>query len=359
MSEHSDNQYSCTKGLRFSLKHCRGSLPELDTTVKADLGKLYEAGRRLAEELERFIYLPQAENPEALARDRRGEYKPSRDVRIKKTWLKQFFKVDFYDQRQTCRQRTHQLHQFDYALQGIARWRAKWRENLDKLQEADKSALHYQTRRSDIASLLLQLGRRDQFPLIREFAAHARHKNKANQLPDHAEAVEKQLQAALAEYAPSQGAGVMVAAASLNYYTVNKKPKEYYDDKIDKVKKQYERLAPDCEHMKTNKAQQKSRLLERMLGERLNLEQIQEDEELGLFHNVQDRACLEEVYRLTREIRDLTAKLNEHQSRHSAGTDHYRTLKGKLQSAKQERGFYFIKNTRGKRHNNYHRGWWE
>ena len=358
MSEHSDNQYSYTKGLRFSLKYCRGSLPEPDTVADADLARLCEAGRRLAKELERFIYLPESEKSETLARDRQGGYKPSHDVRINKTWLKQFFKVDFYDQGQARRQRTHELHQFDYALQGIARWRAGWRENLDKLEEADKSALHDQTRRSDIASLLLQLGRRDQFPLIREFVAHARHKNKANRLPAHAEAVEKQLQAALAEYAPSQGAGVVVAAASLNYYTVNKKPKQYYDNKIDSVKKQYERLAPNCDRMKANKAQQKSRLLERMLGERLNLEQIQNNNELSLFHNAQDRDCLEKVYELTRKISRLTAKLNEHQSRHGAGTDHYRSLKGELQRAKQERGFYFIKQTRGKHHNNYLRGWW-
>ena len=358
MSKHSDNQYSYTKGMRFSLKHRRGSLPEADTLAKADLAKLCEAGRRLAEALEQFIYLPESENSETLARDRQGEYRPSRDVRINKTWLKQFFKVDFYDQRQARRQRTLELHQFPYALQGIARWRAEWRKNLDELEKANNAALHEQTRRSDIASLLLKLDRRDQFPLIREFAAHARHKNKANWLPDHAEAVEAQLQAALAEYAPSQGAGVVVAAASLNYYTVNKKPKAYYENEIGKVKKQYERLAPDCDRMKANKAQQKSRLLERMLGERLNLEQIKDDQELNLFHNAQDRDCLEEVYRLTREIRDLTAKLNEHQSRHGAGTDHYRSLKGKLQSAKKERGFYFIKRTQGKCHSNYLQDWW-
>ena len=349
MSKHSNNQYSYTKGLRFRLEHARGELPEPDTAAKPNLAKLFEAGRRLAEELEKFIYQPQAENPEALARDRQGEYKPSRDVRINKTWLKQFFKVDFYDQHQARHQRTHELHQFRYALQGIARWRAEWRDNLDKLEKANSAALHDQTRRSDIASLLLQLGRRDQFPLIREFVAHARHKNKANRLPDHVEVVEEQLQAALVEYAPKQGAGVVVAAASLNYYTVNKKPKQYYDDKIGRVKKQYERLAPDCEHMKANKARQKSQLLERILGERLNLEQIQDDEELGLFHNRQDRGCLEEVYRLTREIRDLTAELNEHQSRHGAGTTHYRQLKDKLQKAKKERGSYFIK--RNKRDN--------
>ena len=204
----------------------------------------------------------------------------------------------------------------------------------------------------------MQLGRRDQFPLIREFAIHARHKNEANHLPDHAEAVEKQLQSALAEYAPSQGAGVVVAAASLNYYTVNKKPKAYYDDKIGRVKNQYERLALDCDRMKANKAQQKSRLLELMLGERLNLEQIQNDNELSLFHNAQDRGCLGKVYELTKEISRLTTELNEHQSRHGAGTDHYRLLKGKLQRAKQERGFYFIKKTKGKRHSNYLRDWW-
>ena len=358
MSEHSDNQYSYTKGLRFSLKHCRGSLPEPNAAAKADLARLCEAGRCLAKELERFIYLPESKNAETLARDRQGEYRPSCDVRINKTWLKQFFKADFYDQRQVRRQRTHELHQFDYALQGIARWRAEWKCILNKLEQADKTPLHDQTRRSDVASLLLQLGQRELFPLIREFAAHARHKNKANRLPDHAEAVKKQLQAALTEYAPSQGAGVVMAAASLNYYTVNKQPKEYYDNKIGRVKEQYERLAPDCEHMKANKAQQKSWLLELMLGERLNLEQIQEDEKLSLFHCDEDRDCFKEVYRLTREIKGLTEKLNEHQSRHGAGTDHYRSLRGKLQKAKQERGFYFIKQTKGKRHSNYLRGWW-
>ena len=359
MSEHNDNQYSYTKGMRFSLKHRRGSLPEPNTAAKADLARLCEAGRHLAEELERFIYLSESENSETLARDRQGEYKPSRDVRINKTWLKQFFKVDFYDQHQARHQRTHELHQFPYALQGIARWRAEWCKNLDELEKADNAALHEQTRRSDIASLLLQLGRRDQFPLIREFAAHARHKNEPNPLPTYVEAVEAQLQTALAEYAPSQGAGVVVAAASLNYYTVNKKPKEYYDDKIGRVKKRRDELADSYEKMKENKALQKSRLLELMLGERLNLERIQDDKELSLFHRDEDRDCLEEVYRLTREISRLTAELKEHQSRHGAGTDHYRSLKGELQSAKKERGFYFIKQTRGKHHSNYLGEWWK
>ena len=354
MSEHSDNQYSYTKGMRLKLMHKQGKLPEPDAAAKPDLAKLCKAGRCLAEELEKFIYQPQEENSETLARDSQGEYKPSHDVRINKKWLKQFFKIDFYDQRQARHQRTHELHQFDYALQGIARWRAEWRKNLDELEQAYKSACHEQTRRSDIASLLLQLGQRDQFPLIQEFAAHARHKNKDNWLQDHAEAVEEQLQAALAEYAPKQGAGVVVAAASLNYYTVNKKSKAYYDDKISKAKEEYKQLASEYKEMKANKSEQKSRLLKRMQGERLILDQIQNDNELSLFHNAQDRDCLEEVYRLTREIKDL----NEHQSRHSASTDHYRSLKGKLQSAKKERGFYFIKKTRGKHHDNYLQGWW-
>ena len=357
MSEHSDNQYSYTKGLRFSLKHCRGSLPEPDTAVEPDLARLCEAGRRLVEALERFIYLPKSENSETLARDRQGEYRPSHDVRINKTWLKQFFKADFYDQRQARRQRTHELHQFDYALQGIARWRAEWRDNLDKLEKANSAVLHDQTRRSDIASLLLQLVRRDQFPLIREFAIHARHKNKVNPLPHYTKAAEEQLQAALAEYAPAQGAGVVVAAASLNYYTINKKPKQYYDGEISKVKEQYERLAPDCENMKANKARQKSRLLEQMLGERLILNQIQDDEELSLFHRGEDQECLKKVYDLTREISRLTAELNEHQSQHGAVTTHYRQLKDQLQKAKKERGSYFIK--RNKRDNNYLQDWWD
>ena len=54
----------------------------------------------------------------------------------------------------------------------------------------------------------------------------------------------------------------------------------------------------------------------------------------------------------------MTAELNEHQSRHGAGTDHYRSLKGKLQRAKQERGFYFIRSTKGKKHRDYLQGWW-
>ena len=91
MSEHSDNQYSYTKGLRFSLKHRRGNLPEPDTAEQADLARLCEEGRRLAKELQRFIYLPEPKNAEILACDRQGEYKLSRDVRINKTWLKRFF----------------------------------------------------------------------------------------------------------------------------------------------------------------------------------------------------------------------------------------------------------------------------
>ena len=344
MSEHSDSLYSYTKGLRFRLNHAQGKLPEPDTAAEADLNKLCEAGRRLAEELEKFIYRPKANNPAALSCDRQ--------VLINKKWLKQFFKDDFYEQRK----RANELYCLPYALEGIARWRKDWQNILDNIQKANEAASHDQTRRSDIASLLLQLDRRDQFAFIQEFARYARHKNRKNPLSDHAETVKSQLQAALAEYAPAQGAGVVVAAASLNYYTVNKKPKEYYDNKIRKARREYDQLSPKYEEMKENKAAQKSRLLEQMLADRLNLEQIEKDQELSLFHQAEDRDCLQEMYRLTGEIRHLTAELNQHKGRHSAGTDHYRTLNNKLlKEAKQKRGSYFIRKTKGK----HLRGWWD
>ena len=347
MSEHSDSLYSYTKGLRFRLNHAQGKLPEPDTAAEADLNKLCEAGRRLAEELEKFIYRPKANNPAALACDRQ--------VLINKKWLKQFFKDNFYEQRR----RANELYCLPYAREGIARWRKDWQNILDNIQKANEAASHDKTRRSDIASLLLQLDQRDQFPFIQEFARYARHKNRKNPLPDHTEAVEEQLQAALAKYAPAQGAGIVVAAASLNYYTVNKKSKEYYNDEIEKAKEKYDQLSPKYEEMKENKAAQKSRLLEQMLADRLNLEQIEEDQELSLFHQAEDQGCLKKVYWLTREIRRLAAELNEHKSRHGAGTGHYRKLEDELKKAKQERGFYFIRNARGKIHKDYLRGWWD
>ena len=343
MNKHNDSLYSYTKSVRFRLNHVRGKLPETDTVAEADLNKLCEAGRRLAEELEKFIYRPKANNPSALARDSQ--------VLINKKWLKQFFKDDFYEQRR----RTNELCCLPYALEGIARWRKDWQNILDNIEKANEAASHDQTRRSDIASLLLQLHRRDQFAFIQEFARYARHKNRKNPLPDHTEAVEEQLQAALAKYAPAQGAGIVVAAVSLNYYTVNKKPKEYYDNKIREARKEYDQLSPKYEEMKENKAAQKSRLLEQMLAGRLNLEQIEKDQELSLFHQAQDRDCLQEMYRLTGEIGRLNAELNKHKGRHSAGMDHYQKPNGKLlKEAKQKRGSYFIRKTKGK----YLRGWW-
>ena len=40
-------------------------------------------------------------------------------------------------------------------------------------------------------------------------------------------AIEKSVKALEQEYSPSQGAGVLLTRASMNYYTVNKKPKDY------------------------------------------------------------------------------------------------------------------------------------
>ena len=353
-----EGQYSYTRGLRWKLKHTHGELPKLEETGAdaASLARLVDLGMQLGSRLMSFIYKRDTENPKVLSKDRFGEYIISNHVRINKKWLKQFFQSDFYAAQKKAKEFT--LCDFEYAVIGLKEWIDRWPELLSKLKEAQTANLSEKKRHSDIALLLYELKHKKNFPFIQGFAEYARHKTERSPLPELVKEFSDQLDKELTFYAPAQGAGLIVAAASLNYYTVGKKAKYSPEDET-KQESEYKELKEQYDSMKQNKAEQKSLLFELMNEERIGgVENIQKREDLSLFSKSEDKDCLEEVYDLTREIKHLTMEVNRACAEYGKRSPQARKVKSDLREAKQERGFYFIKEARNKKHDKYLKGWW-
>ena len=350
-----EGQYSYTRGLRWKLKHTHGELPKPPETDATSLTQLVDLGMLLGNKLMFFIYMAERENPNKLLKDHSREYIISNHVRINKKWLKQFFQSDFYAAQKKAKEFT--LCDFEYAVIGLKEWIDRWPELLSKLKEAQTANLSEKKRHSDIALLLYELKHKKNFPFIQGFAEYARHKTERSPLPELVKEFSDQLDKELTFYAPAQGAGLIVAAASLNYYTVGKKAKYSPEDET-KQESEYKELKEQYDSMKQNKAAQKSLLFELMNEERIGgVENIQKRKDLLLFSKSEDKDCLEEVYDLTREIKHLTMDVNRACAEYGKRSPQARKVKSDLREAKQERGFYFIKKARNKKHE-YLKGWW-
>ena len=381
------SQYQYTKAIRFNLEELEGNLREVqkeqeDNKKEIDLGSFYDDGLKISEYLKEFLY----------ERDKEGKFKKDWNddlifdklISVKKNWLKLHFKNDFY---RNGKRKEFLISQIQYIQDGFKEWFKEFEKNLEEIKrlhrkspvnkkEPEKSVLSF---RSDIGFHLLKISSNSCFGFIRAFIESVNHKNETIKIMDLEWNIKKfreQLETLREEYLPSQSIGLCIAKGSMNYYAVNKKPKEYYEKEIEKVEEQlkdkrsyyYDKNSknlkigkdsftlgqqPNCEEikylekldpirnsggdkvyfdisqikdlMKDLKAKMKSSFFELCKKDTGNLE--------NRFFLFENKAFIEKVKNLTRQI-ELNNRINQNNN----------GIRSDFQKLRKERGKYLIKN---------------
>ena len=160
-----------------------------------------------------------------------GGYKPS--ISVHKDWLTLYYKQEFHESIKNTKQRGN-----FYELPTIARKLNDFiREHLgylkkciDCLRSYNNTSLHSQNRRSEFAELIKVLSSAKGLEYVVRFLDLSKDKyddTTLNDLKEQAEGIKEVLEQLEQSFLPKQTAGIEVAKASMNYYTVNKKPKNY------------------------------------------------------------------------------------------------------------------------------------
>ncbi|MBS1781726.1 MAG: hypothetical protein JSS78_01540 [Bacteroidetes bacterium] len=105
-----------------------------------------------------------------------------------------------------------------------------WREIAEKLNEAYSREEHNRMRRADIAKYLNELSKKQMLPFLSDFLANANDKKNDEKIKNLIVKViefKKDLEIAKNAYLSAQSSGIMLARASFNYYTLNKRPKDF------------------------------------------------------------------------------------------------------------------------------------
>ena len=178
-----------------------------------------------------------------------------RKLSVNKAWLKNHHKDIFYLLIRNYNSHkghnvTHKnLHknsnsQGKYALKDLKnlhpyliKWLAEWDKHREEIKKSSENKKHEFSRRSDIAEHVRGLLNRKKLAYINEFLTEAHTTEpyldmKIEELKNSLKNLEKKLKTAERIYLLSQFSGVEIAKASLNYCAIDKKPKEYYEDKI-------------------------------------------------------------------------------------------------------------------------------
>ena len=153
---------------------------------------------------------------------------------INKTWLKNWYKDLFYTEIKTDKNT-----QGKYALKGLTQIHfdfqerlENWKKYTEQIKKAVSSPKDSQVRHSDISESIKALLNRRQWDYWNEFLTELHTKtteqdSEVKNLKEKLEEIRKELKTAEKHYLSSQSEGVEIAKASFNYYTLNKKPKEY------------------------------------------------------------------------------------------------------------------------------------
>ncbi len=243
MKDFNKYKYTYTKSTRFKLEKIQGdlSLPKIKEINEKEL--IIETEKFFKSLKELFFY------------EDEKKIKINSLLIIKKDFLKNYFKNDFYAQH---KKKEYFVEKVSYLKDKLFELFINNNGNksgelliieklLNKIKELLSKNQNEKERNSEIAFLINEFCSKKYLFLIRDFLQNLNHKHKSeeiNRLYKKIKELEKEWLALQENYLPFQTAGICLAGGSMNYYTVNKKSKEYFDGEIKKLEdRQDEKIA--------------------------------------------------------------------------------------------------------------------
>ncbi len=230
-------KYKITKSIRFKLvpDKIQGISNQIENlqnfsteeSKKNYLLKLIQMGQELPKMLDEFIRFD-------------DNHKLKSNITIHFRWLRLFTKDLFYNWKKDDTEKKIKINDVNYLSYVFDEFINEWKTTIERLNTDSNRPEESKTRDAEIALSIKKLGTRQMFPFIKSFVENSNDKNTEktkSKLTALLNKFEEVLSIAEQNYLPSQSSGIVIAKASFNYYTVNKKRKDF-DKEIDQLKKQ-------------------------------------------------------------------------------------------------------------------------
>lgn len=223
------NKYSLSKTIRFLLKPVDYTLPEQNENIFEILKFFSEDYCNVIENFDKLIF----SNSEL-----------SSKLEIKHGWLKTYTKSEFYEAKNNIikinngRKQSNKISINEPSVFFLKEYFENWnRENKECVEALNAFLItpeENQKRRSEAAFWLAKISKRSNFEFIFDlFNKNIDHKTENKDISaifNNLQNCKLNLVTLIDAFRPSQSFGVEIERASLNYYTVNKKPKDYPEE---------------------------------------------------------------------------------------------------------------------------------
>lgn len=233
--------YQLTKTLRFKLLPCKKALEKEVNAHKScknegQIKRFCCTANKLIVGLEKYLY---QQAPKREGKPQEKYLNPN--LKIKTRWLKQHTKQHYFDWQDKGRsERTNRVSCIKFLDEVFTQWFGGWRELLKQLEQLLDNPEEQQARRAEFALLIAEFRKTNSFRFIADFIDDSQDKN-TDQPKQLLQKLSREVADLLAQceqiYLPAQSGGVVITQASFNYYTINKKPRDYGKEQKEAQKK--------------------------------------------------------------------------------------------------------------------------
>ena len=247
------DKYQLTRTIRFKLEPVKNALASEINALKSnmdsdDVAEFHTLASRLSSLIEEYLYIKLDEKEETGNTDQSSIL--NNQLEVKTNWLKQHTKEYYYNWESSQKQsRSHRVTGVFYLRNVFAAWLKSWNKLNRQLKELLERPEENQARRREFAILITEYTKKENFRFIRDFIQASQDKSsdqKKNELALLATRLEQSLTNCEQLYLPDQDKGLVIARASLNYYTINKKPRDYPAEIADKESELTQEI--ECTH---------------------------------------------------------------------------------------------------------------
>lgn len=262
MKRFQDSQipYELRKTIRFALQP--KNISRAYTPPKSNDEDLH---RRVADFIGKYSFVIENLDKIVFSNSENDEEKKlQKKVYIKHTWLKNYTKTEFYNAKEEIviydRKKNNQIsigdRNVDFLRDYFKNWLNENRGCVENLKRFLNQPEEKQKRISEYAYWIQKILKRSNFKAVFElFHDNIQHKDSDEEILSIKEKlleVKSLLELLEKELLPSQSLGVEIEQSSFNYYTVNKKPKNYNSEIKDAEQKENKKLLDFKEYNKKN-----------------------------------------------------------------------------------------------------------
>ncbi|MBK6607653.1 MAG: hypothetical protein IPG24_19760 [Leptospiraceae bacterium] len=221
-------KYQITKSISFRLNKVKAPILEEQVEkigdvkeAEASLLRLFSVGQDLAGLLKQYIY--------------KDNQKLKSSVTVHFRWLRDYTKDKFYNwktesRRDFSREKRFKLSEVDYLKEVFEHFISDWDAIIQNLGSEISRKQEALSRKAEIGKIIKRIGTRNVFLFFENLIIESKDKNEIHleaQLNEKIKVFKENLIKAEQWALPAQSAGIELAKASFNYYTINKKPKDF------------------------------------------------------------------------------------------------------------------------------------